>query len=103
SEFSPDDSISRAQMAAMICRVLDLTEGKSAEVQHVVPESPLFRDVGPDYWAAGDISRVVQSGVIKGRTDGTFDPEATSWRMHTAVVIARALRSVEAELVEPAS
>ncbi len=98
SEFSPDDSITRAQMAAMICRVLDLVAGQTAEVQHLPPENPPFWDLTTGYWAAGEISRVVQVGVIKGRSDGSFDPEATSWRMHTAVVIARALRTMEAEL-----
>ncbi len=63
--FKPDNTITRAEVAAIIVRALDLDEQKGT--------TP-FTDVPADHWAAGYINTAYAKGVINGCGDGTFLP-----------------------------
>ncbi len=67
--FKPDESVTRAQMAALISRMFNL--GSVA-----VAQKP-FTDVEVDYWAAPNIVAAKNRGIINGIGDGTFAPEAS--------------------------
>lgn len=67
--FNPDDFISRAEFATVICRLLD------AEVPSGQASSTPFTDVPSSHWAAGYISQAVQLGIVNGNGDGTFTPD----------------------------
>lgn len=66
TSFHPNEPLTRAQLAAMISRLLP---GQGEEV----PPAP-FSDPQPD-WAARDIARAYAAGIISGYGDGTFRPE----------------------------
>ncbi len=65
--FHPQDTITRAQYAAMVAVALDLPAGKSAK----------FSDVAEDAWYADVVSAMADIGFLSGRGDGTFGPDET--------------------------
>ena len=70
--FHPDDTITRAQMAAIICR----TFGLMAEAERYKDVS-VFADVPTDHWATGYITAAASEGIINGYGNGNFGPEDT--------------------------
>jgi hypothetical protein len=96
TQFAPERSISRAQMAAMICRTVDLVLGSDI-APTVDGEQRRFADVPGDHWAAGYIDETAELGLLNGGADGRFRPEETSKRAHAIAVLARTLALSEAE------
>lgn len=68
--FRPDDTITRAQMAAIICRTFGLEEKAKKNMGETA-----FPDVPADHWASGYINAAQEAGIINGYEDGTFRPE----------------------------
>ena len=66
--FRPDETVTRAQAAAMIVRMLGLAD----EVEMGETD---FTDVAADNWASGYINVAYANGIINGMGDGTFNPE----------------------------
>ena len=69
--FNPDNNITRAEFAAVVCRALGL-EGSANGAKGVTD----FTDVAADHWAAGYINLASQQKIINGMGDGTFAPES---------------------------
>lgn len=69
-EFNPMGTVTRAQMAAIVCRVIEPDGEKPSG------KAP-FPDVSSSYWAGGYIQKAVSLGIISGFGDGTFRPEST--------------------------
>ncbi len=65
--FKPDEAVTRAQMAALITRMFNLSGS-------VANEQP-FSDVAVDYWAVSNIVAAKNMKIINGFPDGTFKPE----------------------------
>lgn len=65
--FQPDKEVTRAEMAALITRMFNLTSS-------AVTEAP-FSDVEVDYWAATNIVAAKNMKIINGFPDGTFRPQ----------------------------
>lgn len=65
--FKPEDTITRAQMAKVICRCLGYEEVSLGET--------VFTDVASEHWAAGYINIAYGLKIINGNGDGTFSPE----------------------------
>ena len=68
--FNPDKTISRAEMAAIICRIKGLEASANA-----AKGATKFDDVAADHWASGYVNIANQNGVIAGYGDGKFGPE----------------------------
>ena len=67
--FKPDETITRAQFAAVVCRLLGLGEtAEGAKGQQV------FNDVPADDWAAGYVALASQQKIVNGYGDGNFGP-----------------------------
>ena len=66
--FNPEQTVTRAQAAAFLCRMLGIEE--TAKVK----QSTKFSDVPQNYWASGYVAAIADQGVISGFTDGTFKP-----------------------------
>lgn len=64
--FNPDKTVSRAEMAAIICRVLGETENRRV--------SSRFSDVPENHWANGYIAKIAELGIINGYGNGKFGP-----------------------------
>ncbi len=79
----PENSITRAEVAAIFARTLKL----QGEVRHV----KMFSDVDTGYWGAEYIETVAARGIFKGYADNTFGPDKPITRAELAAAIARYL------------
>lgn len=90
--FNPDRAVTRAQMAAIICRMLGETEN--------LKKGNDFTDVPVSHWANGYINKAVELGIVSGFKDGTFNPSANvSYEQAITMVI----RAAGGEIVAQAS
>ena len=69
--FKPEGKITRAEYAAIVCRVNNMDEAAKAN-----KVGGIFTDVAADHWASGYIATASQAGIVNGMGDGTFAPEA---------------------------
>lgn len=51
-----------------------------------------FKDVPNNHWAHAEVTALVDKGIIKGHSDGTFRPEDSVTRAQSAMMIVRALK-----------
>lgn len=71
AELLLDKTVTRAEMAVIVCRLLALEDTAIKNV----PTKPLFSDVSETHWAAGYIDIVKAYKIVNGYPDGTFRPE----------------------------
>ena len=64
--FKPDNTITRAEFAAIVARAFKLEDK---------PVTTEFTDVPSTHWATGNIGAAYAAGIINGYGDGTFGPE----------------------------
>lgn len=66
--FNPDNTISRAETAVILCRLMGVEdEAKAMQVA-------IFDDVAATHWAAGYVAKAVELGIIRGYGNGHFGP-----------------------------
>lgn len=82
-EFMPDDTITRAEFAALIVRSLDLNP---------IIYKGSFSDITGNEWFAKEIQAVADSGIMKGDTDGNFRPNDLITRQEMAKTLVNAYR-----------
>ena len=80
----PNASITRAQVATIFFRLLD----EDIRDDYLTAGNP-FPDVSEDYWASTAISTMAALGIVNGRSDGSFDPDASITRAEFAAICAR--------------
>lgn len=80
--FRPEDTITRAQYAALVSKAFDLPDRRS-------PSG--FVDVPPEFWAAEAIAQAERMGFIAGYPDGSFRPGETLSRVQTVVSLVNGL------------
>ncbi len=79
--FNPDGSVTREQLAKIICESFEFNTS---------PETASFTDVGEDRWSYPYIVLMKSAGVINGYEDGSFRPSAEITREDMAVMLCRA-------------
>nr|WP_231584132.1 family 10 glycosylhydrolase [Domibacillus indicus] len=79
--FSPDQTVTRAEAAAMIGRALNLDGTKRTST---------FRDVNASMFASGYIQSAVEKEILTGYEDGSFKPYEKVTRGQMALMISRA-------------
>ena len=81
TNFCPNDSVTRSQMAVFLSRAYNLATGPD----------PGFSDVSSDAWYAPDVARLAASGITEGCGDGTnFCPRRDTTRAQMATFLWRA-------------
>ena len=68
--FNPDNTITRAEFAAVVCRALGWEASANG-----AKGATMFTDVAADHWASGYINLASQQGIVNGKGNGIFDPE----------------------------
>ena len=68
--FKPDDTVTRAQMAAIICRTLGYEDQATASTG-----TTNFNDVPASHWASGYINVAESLQIVNGYGNGAFGPE----------------------------
>ncbi len=77
-DFRPENTITRAEMATVFARLLDLDNKPSVD-------SPFSDTKG--HWAEQNIAKVANYGVLKGYPDGSFKPNKEMKRAEIAALI----------------
>lgn len=80
-QFNPEASITRAEFAAMLVRIMGLKSAASIN----------FLDVQPSDWFYDSVARAYEAGIIKGTDAGHFAPNARITREQMAAMIANAM------------
>ena len=92
--FRPGDAITRAEFTKIAVGFFKTTEEDFAGY---------FPDVDPDAWYAGYVEAAFRTGLIQGREDGSFRPDAPITRAEACVIVNRALgRRPDTEHLLPA-
>ncbi|MCL2610165.1 MAG: S-layer homology domain-containing protein [Defluviitaleaceae bacterium] len=89
--FAPSANITREQIAVMF-----LNFANFAGVNLITAGTPSFTDsaqISP--WATEAVQMLTPAGVIAGRPDGTFDPQASVTRAESAAMFARFVNLLE--------
>ena len=87
--FHPDDALTRAQMAKILCAILNVEPSNGAwydafysdeqvelgEAEAPEEETGTFLDVPADHWASGVIETICQHGIMIGVGSGNFEPD----------------------------
>lgn len=66
-DFRPEDTITRAEVTALIARIQGLNAVAQAPTE--------FNDVPADHWASGYVGQAATQGIVNGYGDGNFGPE----------------------------
>lgn len=82
--FAPGQAITRAEFTALIVRGLGLSANGTAGS---------FTDVAPNAWYAGAVGSAVKFGLVNGKENNKFAPDALITRAEMAVIVARAIEA----------
>lgn len=82
-EFDPYTEVTRAEFAAMLVRLLDMTDTQGEDV---------FEDVESDDWFYNEVSAAFNAGLIQGVSTTEFKPNENITREEMAVMAARMLK-----------
>ena len=86
AKFNPEQEITRAQFAKMICEANDIEAIEYNQTNKAKFEK--FTDVSVTEWYAGYIAAISEAGLMNGDGNGTFRPEEKISRQEVAVVLA---------------
>ena len=81
TEFAPEETMTRAEYAALIRRAIGL---------NLSSYQGGYGDVDGNAWYANEIQAIVNAGIMIGDAEGTFRPEETITRQEAAKVIVTA-------------
>lgn len=82
--FEPRGTVTRAQLAALVVRALQLEPQR--------PAQPTFADLPVSHWAFAEVEAAVAAGLVQGVAPGRFEPDRAVTREEMASVLMRALR-----------
>ncbi|OEH91122.1 S-layer homology domain-containing protein [Bacillus solimangrovi] len=80
-KFNPNSILTRAQMAKTLVEAFDI-EGESSKE---------FTDVTSNHWAYSYVQTLAATGITKGKTPTTFDPNGEVTRAQMVVFVKRTL------------
>ncbi len=91
--FSPDDAISREQLAVMLIRYAEFRKLTLSDGTDLTK----FTDSGEiSSWASDALSLAVGNGIMNGRSDKVLDPLGKASRAECAAMVVRFLNLIEA-------
>src|SRR5690606_16170804 len=93
--FRPSDPITRAEMAMIAARWLQLDMNAS--------DGNPFHDVADSHWAAGAITAVNEAGMMIGFPDGSFGPDQWLTRAQAVTTMNRLLGRMPVDSNEASS
>lgn len=85
-KFAPQGNLTRAQLCAMLARVLNITSSGAAR----------FSDVEDGMWYAEAVNAMAASGLVEGVGDGKFDPEGRLTQEQFLTIMGRVARFINA-------
>ena len=95
TEFDPDGKITREEFATMLYRFSDTAD---AELSETRDGEPVDADKIAEY-ATDAVGTLYRSGVVNGKENGQFDPNANITRAETSALLDRFLDVAHAEII----
>lgn len=89
--FNPNKTLTRAEMAVIICKMLGMTEN--------LPVSSAFSDVPVSHWANRYIGKAAELGIVSGYGDGKYGPSDNLTYEQTVSMIIRAIGGGEVAIL----
>lgn len=81
--FNPNKTVTRAEMAAIVCRMLSKTEN--------LPLSATFTDVPTSHWANTYVSKAAELKIVNGYGNGRFGPSDPVTYEQAVTMLIRAI------------
>jgi len=95
--FAPNEKITRAQAAAMVERAMKISfveyDFSQLDKTKTLNDFKDAKQVGS--WAKSGVEAVYQAGIVKGKGDGTFNPNGYTQRNEMAAILANFLVSAQ--------
>ncbi|UJF34338.1 carbohydrate-binding domain-containing protein [Paenibacillus hexagrammi] len=88
SEFAPNETITREEMAVMLVRAYQIAKGVATS-DGTKPEQPFADGSSISDWAQSSVKEAHALGLLNGRDEGQFVPQGTATRAECAEVLAR--------------
>ena len=85
--FAPTQPVTRAEMATIICRVL---AGGESLIPDATKEVPTYTDID-GHWAESYIEYCTSLGIVSGKGNGIFDPQANVTAAEAAKMVMTTL------------
>lgn len=92
TEFNPKSNVSRAEFTALLVRALGLNADGQIK----------FSDIKSDAWYSSYVATASKLGIVSGRSNDTFAPNASITREEMAIMVIRALEVKSGKKIEPA-
>lgn len=86
--FNPNNTVTRAQMAVIICQMLGETDGLTV--------SNTFSDVPTSHWANKYVARASELSIVSGYGDGKFGPDDQVTYEQAVTMVVRAIGDSDA-------
>ncbi|GAE27447.1 hypothetical protein JCM9140_3594 [Halalkalibacter wakoensis JCM 9140] len=83
---APGESVTRVQLSVLLSRSLAMISDSEYKKQ--------FSDVTGDEWFMDEFLPIVETGIVQGRRDGSFAPNAPVTRQQAAAMISRAMDQI---------
>ncbi|CAH1207773.1 hypothetical protein PAECIP111893_02777 [Paenibacillus plantiphilus] len=96
-KFAPNAQITRAEMAVMIARAIEIigsAENKSSSVNSTATLGKFTDHSSIPEWAAEQAAMLVDKGIMQGSTTGAFAPADNATRAQAAIILLRALKEL---------
>lgn len=87
TQFAPEGSITRAQMAIIAYRWIQQQSADASSSTTQATDGAGFTDVSADLWASDAITYVQAAGLMTGYNDGTFKPNSKLTRAEAVKVL----------------
>lgn len=87
TQFAPEGSITRAQMATIAYRWMQQQSTDATSSTSQATDGAVFTDVSADLWASDAITYVQSAGLMTGYNDGTFKPDSKLTRAEAVKVL----------------
>ena len=91
--FRPDDSVTREQMAAFICRYAEFTK---TELPEEVEYSGFTDNADISGYAVEYIEKLFKADIVRGKDNNRFDPKGLANRAEFSAVLHRYLTAINA-------
>lgn len=88
--YQPDKTLTRAELCAMLCHVLNRVSAGSAN----------FSDVPVDAWYAPYVAKIAEMGLVTGKGYGIFDPNGLVTQQELVTVLGRTAAFLNANCYE---
>lgn len=88
--YEPDSALTRAEMATIILRTMNMAENASGK--------DIFTDVSSSHWSYANVTAAYDLGIVNGTSAATFEPDtAVTYEQAVKMVVAALGYTVQAE------